>query len=273
MKMVENKALAVSPIKSLFSKDMVKKRFEEILGKKSAGFISGVLNVACNNKLLEKADPQTILSAAVIGASLDLPIDPNLGFAYIVPYKGKAQFQMGYRGFIQLALRTGHYTRMNVVPVYENQFKSYNQLTEELDADFSTVGVGKIEGFAFYFKMVNGFEKTVFECKSNLFSHGERYSQSFKDGPWQTHTDEMCMKTLIKQTLKRWGMLSIEMQTAIKTDQAVVKDETNIDNEGALEYPDAIEADYSVEKSPFNEEPKTPADTDPELPWNKGEKK
>lgn len=245
-------ALVTTSIKGLMGKDEVKNRFQEILGKKAQGFVSSVINTANNNQLLKNADPQTILSAAIVAASLDLPIDPNLGFSYIVPYKGQAAFQMGYRGYIQLALRTGQYTRMNIVAVYENQFKSFNALTEELDADFSVLGTGTVKGFAFFFRMVNGFEKTVFEFKENLMEHGKKYSKTFNNGPWKTNEDEMCMKTLIKQTLKRWGMLSIEMQTAIKTDQAVIKNE-DINNDGALEYPDAVETTYSVEveKSPF----------------------
>lgn len=240
----EARSNAPTTIKTLLAQENVKKRFEEILGKKAQGFISSVINVAQNNNLLAKAEPQTILSAAVVAATLDLPIDPNLGFSYIVPYSNKAQFQMGYRGFIQLALRSGQYQKMNVVPVYENQFKSYNKLTEELDADFSLTGEGEVKGYAAYFKLLNGFEKTAFFYKEDLLAHGKRYSKSFNNGPWQTHTDEMCMKTAIKLTLSKWGILSIEMQTAIRVDQGVINDANNLED---IEYTDIVEIPIDYE--------------------------
>jgi recombination protein RecT len=234
-------------IKSLFSDDKIKKRFEEILGKKAQGFMSSVMNVTNNNKLLRNADAQTVMSAAVVAATLDLPIDPNLGFSYIVPYAGKAQFQMGYKGFVQLALRTGQYQKMNAIPVYKNQFKSFNALTETLNADFDTIGEGEIEGYAVYFELVNGFSKTAYFSKKDLLAHGKRYSKTFGNGPWQTNPDEMCLKTAIKKTLTKWGILSIEMQTAIKADQGIIKKD-NLEDDDSIEYPDAnaIEADYEV---------------------------
>lgn len=235
-------------IKSLFSDDKIKNRFKEILGEKAQGFMSSVINVTNNNNLLRNADASTVMSAAVVAATLDLPIDPNLGFSYIVPYGGKAQFQMGYKGFVQLALRTGQYARLNATPIYANQFKSWNPLTEELDVDLTKTGEGEIKGFAFYFRLVNGFEKTTFAFKADLLAHGKRYSKSFGNGPWKTHPDEMCMKTLIKNTLQKWGILSIEMQTALKADQGVINNSDNLDEAGAVEYVDAnaIEVDYQV---------------------------
>lgn len=234
-------------IKSLFSDEKIKKRFEEILGKKAQGFMSSVMNVTNNNKLLKNADAQTVMSAAVVAATLDLPIDPNLGFSYIVPYGGKAQFQMGYKGFVQLALRTGQYTKMNAIPVYKNQFKSWNGLTETLEADFSVSGEGDVEGFAVYFELINGFSKTAYFTKKELLAHGKRYSKTFGNGPWQTNPDEMCLKTAIKKTLTKWGILSIEMQTALKVDQGIIKKD-NLDDEDSIEYPDAnpIDVDYEV---------------------------
>ena len=234
-------------IKTLFSDEKIKKRFEEILGKKAQGFMSSVMNVTNNNKLLRNADAQTIMSAAVVAATLDLPIDPNLGFSYIVPYSGKAQFQMGYKGFIQLALRTGQYQRMNAIPVYKNQFKAFNALTELLDADFNIIGEGEIEGYAVHFELVNGFSKTAHFSKKELLAHGKRYSKSFGNGPWQTNPDEMCLKTAIKKTLTKWGILSIEMQTAIKADQGIIKKD-NLEDDDSIEYPDAnlIEVDCEV---------------------------
>jgi recombination protein RecT len=209
-------------LKSMLANDSVKNRFQELLGKKSAGFISSIINVTQSNKLLAKAEPKSIIASAVVAASLDLPIDKNLGFSWIVPYGNQAQFQMGYKGYTQLALRTGQYHKLNVIEVYENQFKSFNAMTEELDADFTIDGQGNVVGYACYFRLVNGFEKTTYWTIEKVKAHGKRYSKSFNNGPWSTDFDEMAKKTVLKNTLSKWGIMSIEMQKATISDQAVI---------------------------------------------------
>ena len=214
--------------KGLFAQDGVKKRFNELLGNKAAGFITSVLQVVGNNKLLAKSDPNTVLTAAATAAALDLPINQNLGYAWIVPYKGNAQFQMGWKGYVQLALRTAEYQRINATPVYENQFKSWNAMTEELNADFSIEGSGKVAGYIAYFRLNNGFEKTVYWTKKKVKDHAQKYSQAYKNGsqsPWKSDFDDMALKTVIKSTLSKWGILSIEMQQAIIADQSTQKEE------------------------------------------------
>ncbi len=222
--------------KQLFSGKSVQERFEKLLGKKSQGFISSVLQIVSSNKLLNNADPQTVLTAAATAASLDLPINQNLGFAWIVPYKGQAQFQMGWKGYVQLALRTGQYKKVNVTEVYENQFTSFNHLTEELVADFSIEGEGEIVGYAAYFRLSNGMEKTCYWTKAKVIKHAKKYSKSYhsKLSTWQDKDqfDAMAKKTVLKNTLSKWGILSIEMQTAQLVDQSVQEDEGN------YEYPD-----------------------------------
>ncbi len=226
-------------IKGLFNSDSTKKRFEELLGKKAQGFISSVLQISMNNKLLANADPKTILNAAVTAAALDLPINQNLGFSWIVPYKGQAQFQMGWKGYVQLALRTGQYTNINVIEVYQNQFKSFNTLTEELDADFSKEPEGDPIGYVCYFKLINGFSKTVYWSKEKVIKHAQKYSQSYGKGrmsPWNDPDQfpEMAKKTVLKNTISKWGIMSIDMQTAQLADQAVQVEENNfryVDNE------------------------------------------
>jgi recombination protein RecT len=223
-------------VKGIFERDTIKKKIQEMIGNKAPGFITSVLQSVSNNALLAKADPMTIYNAAMIAATLDLPINPNLGFAYIVPYKGQAAFQMGYRGYIQLAQRTGQYEAINMVKIYENQFKSFNALTEELNCDFTIQGSGKIVGYAAYFRLVNGFSKTSYWSTEQVTEHAKRFSQSFgsNSSPWKTDFDAMAMKTVLKNTLAKWGILSIEMQMAVKTDQAVIRDE----NGQNVDYPD-----------------------------------
>src|SRR5690606_19977041 len=187
-----------------------------------------------NNALLQKADMHTILTAAATAASLDLPINQNLGYAYIVPYKGNAQFQIGWKGYVQLAQRTGQYHAINALPVYANQFKSYNSLTEHLDADFSGEGEGEVVGYAAYFRLINGFDKKVYRSKYKVIAHAKKYSKSYGDkySAWTTSFDEMGCKTVLKNALSKYGILSIEMQTAILSDQSIQR------SEGQYEYPD-----------------------------------
>ena len=235
-------------IKSFFEKESVKSRFKEMLGKRSNQFISSVIQITANNSYLSKADPISVYNSAMMAATLDLPINQNLGFAWVVPYKNKsgvfeAQFQLGWRGIVQLALRTGQYKAINVIDVYENQFKSFNYLTEELDADFSVQGTGKILGYACYLEMISGFKKTTYWTVEQAQSHGKRYSKTFANGAWKTDFDAMAKKTVLKNTISKWGILSIEMQTAIKVDQAILRD----DEGNEVEYVDHEEIKVNPE--------------------------
>jgi recombination protein RecT len=192
----------------------------------------------------------------MMAAALDLPINPNLGFAYIIPYDvsvknadgswGKVtqpQFQIGYKGLNQLAIRSGQYDKINAIPVYKNQFKSYNALTEELDCDFGIEGKGEVAGYVAYFKLHSGFQKTVYWSKEKVVQHATKYSQAFKSEkgktPWkdETQMDGMGCKTVLKNLLTKWGILSVQMQKAILADQAVVKGDVTTE-EATFEYVD-----------------------------------
>lgn len=222
----------MSNIKQFFDREDVKTKFTEMLGKRAPQFITSVLQIATSNKLLENVEPVSIYNSAAIAATLDLPLNNNLGYAWIVPYGGKAQFQLGWKGLVQLAQRTAQYKRINVTEVYANQFKSWNSLTEELDADFSIDGTGGVVGYCAYFRLINGFEKVVYWSKEKVNAHGKKYSKSFGNGPWKDEFDKMAKKTVLKNALGQWGILSIEMQNAFKADQAVV------------ENPDTVEVTY-----------------------------
>jgi recombination protein RecT len=233
--------------KDFFQQPSVQKKFQELLGKRAPQFITSVLQIVMNNNLLAKADASSIYNAAATAAVLDLPLNNSLGKAWIVPYKGAAQFQLGYKGFIELAMRTGQYQRINAVPVHQNQFKSWNSLTEELDADMTIMGDGVIVGYAAFFRMNNGFEKFTYWRLNEVRNHANRFSKSVNNGPWATDFDKMALKTVIKAMLSTYGMLSIEMQTAITADQAVIKDADTMD----IEYVDspAIDIDKEEERA------------------------
>lgn len=223
--------IAQTTAKDFFSKDAVKSKFNELLGERATAFITSVLQIATSNKLLATADPSSIYNAACMAATLDLPINQNLGYAYIVPYAGKAQFQIGYKGIIQLAQRTGQYLKINVVEVYENQFESFNALTEELKADFTKEPQGKIVGYCAYFKLLNGYEKTIYWTHEKVERHAKRYSKSFGNGVWKDEFEKMAKKTVLKHCLSTWGILSVEMQSAVTVDQTVIKDIDTLDVE------------------------------------------
>lgn len=221
--------------KALFSQPNVKGKFDELLGKRSTAFMTSVLQIVSQNELLAKADPQSVFHAAAVAATLDLPLNSNLGFAYIVPYNQKqkdnsykqvAQFQMGYKGFIQLAQRSGQFKTISASPIYEGQLVSENPLTG-FEFDFSKPSSGKIVGYASYFKLLNGFEKTLYMSISQVESHGKKFSQTFKKGfgLWKDDFEGMAIKTVIKLLLSKFAPLSVEMQQAVVLDQAIIQDE------------------------------------------------
>lgn len=236
---MSNQTTAVT-LKSMLGNDNVKARFQEILGKKAPGFISSILSVANSNTLLQKADPKTVMNSAVIAATLDLPINPNLGFAYIVPYGGQASFQLGYKGILQLCMRSNQYSKIEVNEVYEGEVKVKNRFTGEYE--FGEPTSDKIVGVLSYFKLCNGFEKYLYMTKEECEAHGKKYSQTYKRGGglWSTEFWAMAKKTCLKLLLSKYGILSIEMQRAQTFDQAVVKNdliEEDIDDAN-IEYVD-----------------------------------
>lgn len=212
-------------VKSLLSQQNVKVKFEEILKDRAAGFTANLAVMVNNSAALSKCDPMTVISAAVVAASLDLPIDPNLGFAAVVPYKDKAAFQIMVKGLVQLAMRTGQYKTLNVAEIYEGWLKSENPVTGEIEFDFTAKKSDKIVGYAAYFKLINGFEKTVYWSAEKVEKHAKQYSQSYRSGygMWKDDFPKMALKTVLKALLSKWGILSVEMQKAVKFDQGVVK--------------------------------------------------
>ena len=169
-------------VKSLLSQANVKSKFEEILRERTNAFTANLAVMVNNNAALSRCEPMTVISAAVVAASLDLPIDPNLGFAHIVPYGDKAQFQIGFKGFIQLAMRSGQYQRIGVTEIYDGQLIEENPLTGEYVFDFKAKKDETIIGWAAYFKTINGFEKTLYWPVEKIDKHGKRFSQTYKKG-------------------------------------------------------------------------------------------
>lgn len=232
-----------SAIKSYLANPAVKKKFEEILGKKAPGFISSIVSAVTMNPRLAQCPPDSVVASAAIAASLDLPINPSLGMAHIVPYNNVAQFQMGWKGFIQLGMRSGMYQLMNTAVVHEGDIKSMNRFTGEIvfnDDQVTDYEKRPVIGYCFYFKLTTGFEKYFYMTKTQCEQHGKRYSKSYTSGNWKSDFDNMALKTVVKMALSKYGVLSIEMQKAITTDQAVVDDKGDV-----IDYPDNPENDIS----------------------------
>lgn len=235
--------------KGYFTQSNVRSKFEELLGKRAPGFITSVLQSVASNDMLNKADPATVFHAAATAATLDLPINQNLGFAYIIPYNSKqkdgsfrvvAQFQMGYKGFIQLAQRSGQFKTISATPIYEGQLIEQNPLTG-FEFDF-TVTSKKVIGYAAYFELLNGFQKIMYMTTEELKGHGKKFSKSFNKGYglWKDDFDSMATKTVLKLILSKFAPLSIEMTKAVISDQSVIndvetEDVTYIDNESTEE--------------------------------------
>lgn len=247
----------VVQVKSILAEENVKSRFKEVLGQKAPQFMASIVNVVSASAQLKRCEPNSIMAAAFIAASFDLPIDSNLGFAALVPY-GKsykdtktgewkkidlAQFQMMYKGFIQLAIRTGEYEKMNCSEVYGDEMLKYNPITGECEfvSDFSNCTqrdsgeVDAVVGYYAWFRLKSGFTKELYMSKQDVLNHAKKYSQSYRydlkdnktGSKWTTDFDAMAKKTVIKLLLSKWGILSVEMQKAITDDQKTFDDDGN----------------------------------------------
>lgn len=229
---IESKASMLSAVLSL---DSTKAKFEAILGKNSTGFINSVILATKHNPKLLLCEPTSVISSAVVAATLNLPIQVNLGFAFIVPYKTPrgmmAQFQMGWKGYVQLAIRTGEYENINAAEVYKGELTSYDKISGEVKIDSIKKESNEVIGYVAYFKLKNGFSKTLFLTKEQAQQHGQKYSDSYKQegSAWKDWFDGMALKTAVKQLLSKYGLLSAEMKTAITVDQSVINDADTLD--------------------------------------------
>ncbi|MBL0320308.1 MAG: recombinase RecT [Alphaproteobacteria bacterium] len=258
----QSKLTNATTLNELVSNEKIKKRFDEVLGKKAPQFISSLLSLTNAKPELKAADPKTVISAAMIAATLDLPINPNLGFAYIVPYGKVASFQMGWKGFVQLAIRTGLYQTMNAAELYEGELISNNRITGEIVIDESKKKSDKIVAYVAYFKLKTGFEKYLYMTVDQVKKHASRYSKSYSrpGTPWQINFDAMALKTVLKMILSKYAILSIEMQSAITLDQGVIDSpvESSADIQAQVIYPDGSDSlEPAKEENKNTDTPKT----------------
>ena len=219
-------------LRELFNDPIIKTKVEQLIGKNSATFATSVMQIASSNALLRKAEPSSIFNAACMAATLNLPLQNGLGFAYIVPFnnnkerKVEAQFQIGYKGFIQLAQRSGQFKRLVALPVYKKQLIKKDFINGfEFDWEQEPEKDENPIGYYAYFKLVNDFSAELYMSHDDIVKHAQCYSQTFKKGfgVWHDNFEAMALKTVLKLLLSKQAPLSVEMQQAVLADQAVVK--------------------------------------------------
>ena len=253
-------APAPNSTRDLLQTAAVKSRFEQVMGDptKAAQFIASLSTLVYGSRQLKECDPNTIIASAVKAAALDLAIDPALGHAYIVPYKGKATFQIGWKGYVQLALRTGKYEAIHVAHIYEGEVSSVNRFTGEIM--FGQQKSDKIVGVCAYLRLVTGFEKYIYWTLEQIHEHARKYSQSYtrNDSAWQTTPGAMEKKTVLKHLLTNYGMMSIEMRNAVLDEQPEV-----IDNDPLFSAADPAQQQRTAEslwgREDVEDEPPAPA--------------
>lgn len=234
-------------LQQLMNSGAVMKKLNDVLGseKKAASFISSVISVANGNSQLRNANPMTILGSAMVAATLDLPVVPTLGLAYIVPYKGQAQFQLGFKGLIELAERSGQFKNIIDEVVYEGQLVKKNRFTGEYVFDEDAKTSNKVVGYMARMDLINGFSKTIYWTKEEVEAHAKKFSQAFRSGynsPWKTDFDAMARKTVLKALFAKYAPKSVAIQQAIKFDQSVTKPADITDDDLTI---DAFDVDYA----------------------------
>ena len=231
-------------LKNMLNAPSVKAKFEEMLGKRAPQFLTSITSVVSNNALLQKADASSIVMGAAIAASMDLPLNPNLGYAALVPFNSKdgcfAQFQIMVKGWTDLFLRSGQCQSLINEVVYEGQLVSKNKFIGEYMFDESAKTSDKIIGVMAYFRLTNGFEKTEYMTIEEVKAHAQKFSQSYRRGAgiWKEHFEEMAKKTCLKRLLTKWAPKSLEMNMLQTFDQSVVKGDIHHLEEAEAQYPD-----------------------------------
>ncbi len=281
----QQKSLAVM-MNDLLEKQGIRNRIDELLGKRAPQFVGSLVSLVNANSAMQavfRDAPVTIIQSALRAATYDLPIDSSLGYAYILPFKNKqengsyrneAQFILGYKGMYQLAMRTGVYKKLNVTDVRQGELKSYNRLTEDIEIEFIENEEERnqlpIIGYCGYFRLVNGMEKTIYMTVQTIEAHelANRKGKYMGKG-WRDNKDAMCRKTVLRQLIGKWGIMSIDYQTAspavIEAAEHIAKNgfddedtptfdvgaETITDEQGRTIDPDTgeiLDADFSAEE-------------------------
>lgn len=249
--------------------DAVKRQINNVVGGKNGDrFIASIVSAVQANSDLQECTNPSILSAALLGESLKLSPSPQLGQYYMVPFKNnkkgckEAQFQLGYKGYIQLAIRSGQYKKLNVLAIKEGELVRFDPLNEEIEVnlidDEEAREEAKTIGYYTMFEYTNGFRKAMYWSKKKMEAHALKYSKGYaaKKGYtfWEKDFDGMAYKTMLRQLISKWGIMSIDMQNAMESDMAVIHED------GTKDYADTVPeenivADQEIHESEVSEEP------------------
>jgi recombination protein RecT len=267
--MAVNNTLAARPnrvgLTAYLTQDAVKDQIAKVVGGKDGQrFITAIISAVNTNSQLQQCTNPSILSAALLGESLKLSPSATLGHYYMVPYKDKekgmvAQFQLGYKGYIQLAIRSGMYKKLNVLAIKEGELVRFDPLNEEIEVnliqDEEARENAPTVGYYAMFEYSNGFRKAIYWSKTKMEKHALRYSQGYRSDKknkteytfWSKDFDGMAYKTMLRQLISKWGIMSIDMQTAMEKDQAVIGED------GSASYVEMTEETSAVEAAPAPE--------------------
>lgn len=245
--------------------DAVKDQINKLIGSKDgASFMTSLLSAVTANALLKDCDNASLVSAAMLGHSLKLSPSPQMGFYYLVPYndkdKGKvAQFQLGYKGYVQLAARSGQYKKLNALAIKEGELVKFDALNEEIEVNLIEDEEARENaptiGYYAFFEYLNGFRKAIYWSKKKMESHALRYSKGYaaKKGYtfWEKDFDAMACKTMLRQLISKWGLMSTELEKAYNADMGVINED------GSVTYVET-ETDAPVEVPKTDDKPVEP---------------
>ena len=246
-------------LKAALKAPSVTAKFQEMLGKRAPQFMTSITSVVQNNALLQKADVNSIIMGAAVAASMDLPLNPNLGYAALVPFNSKdgcfAQVQIMIKGWTELFLRSGQCQAIVCETVYEGQLVKKNKFTGEYIFDEDAKKSDKIIGFMAYFKLTNGFEKYDYMTVEEVKAHAQKFSQTYRKGGgiWREHFEAMGQKTVLKRLLTKYAPKSLEMQQMAIFDQSVVKGNIENLNDAVAEYADNPKATNAGASTDYQE--------------------
>jgi len=256
--MATNSVARVDEFKSVLNDKTIRAQIKNSLKENSGAFLSSMIDLYSGDPYLQKCDPQAVAMECLKAASLKLPLVKSLGFAYVVPYNNVPTFTIGYKGLIQLAQRSGMYRNINADVVYEGELVGRNKLSGDLDLSGEAESDTVIGYFA-YFKLLNGFEKTLYMSKEDVEAWGKKYSQAYKSGkggtPWFKEFDKMAIKTVLRRLVGTYGVMSSEMQEVMASESEESKAQKEIDANANKQTIDFKDVDYEVDPEPASNGP------------------
>lgn len=238
--LVKGKGQQKLGITAYLTGDAVKNQINSVVGGKDGQrFISAIVSAVNTNPALQECTNQSILSGALLGESLKLSPSPQLGHYYLVPFNDKnvgkvAQFQLGYKGYIQLAIRSGQYRKLNVIAIKKGELEYFDPLNEDIRVhlmvdDWDAREEAETIGYYAFFELVNGYRKAMYWSKKQMEAHALKYSPGYKAKKgytfWEKNFDAMAYKTMLRQLISKWGVMSIDLQKAIEGDMAIIRED------------------------------------------------